>query len=209
MIERTPKGREARKYFIDCEKRFKSVKAMAEKGDIVARKVEYSENDLKPIAPQINAALEIAKAFGLEGNQAILTANKAVKKLTGVDCLELMDLKALPAPEQQLEYNSTDFGKLYAGGVRANVINCMMELLGIFRSFRDSKNNLKWEITEEGKKYALYKDVEKKAGGVPIKQIFIKDCAKDLVSSEILVKAAIRSKEHRTVLSRCKKVEAV
>lgn len=207
MVEGTEKGSMVRKYFIDCEKKLKTVRQrfIEERSTNSQR---YTNNDLVPIAPQITSALEIAKAFGLEGNQAILTANKAVKKLTGVDCLDLMELKALPAPEQQLEYNSTDFGRLYAGGIGANVVNCMMELLGMFKSYRDSKGVLKWEITENGKGYALYKDVDKKTGGVPIKQIFIKECAKDLVTSDILVKAAARAKEHRSMASKFKVASA-
>ena len=47
------------------------------------------------IADQFEACKRIAETSGLIGNQAIISASKAVFKLTGYDPLELLDQKQL------------------------------------------------------------------------------------------------------------------
>jgi hypothetical protein len=52
---------------------------------------KQSKADARYIAQTAKAMLSIAKMFGIEGNQAILGASKATKKLTGYSPLELIE----------------------------------------------------------------------------------------------------------------------
>ncbi len=46
--------------------------------------------DLEELSHQLQGAVNLAKMFGYENNQALLTANKTIKKLRGIDVHELL-----------------------------------------------------------------------------------------------------------------------
>ncbi|GBC63384.1 hypothetical protein DENIS_4378 [Desulfonema ishimotonii] len=59
---------------------------------------------LEMLASKMTAAMQIAQTLGIEGHRAALSANRAVRKATGYDCIEIMDAKNLfKRPEKQLE----------------------------------------------------------------------------------------------------------
>ena len=115
-------------------------------------------------------ALEIAKNFGLKGNQAILSANNAVLKLTGYDLLELLGQKQLTCEPPEVHLTPTAIGKMI--GVSPQKANVLLEKAGLQESFRDAKNKKCWKPTEKGKPFTVLKDTNKKhSDGTPIQQM--------------------------------------
>jgi prophage antirepressor-like protein len=114
--------------------------------------------------------MDAAKAFGFEGNQAILSANKAIVAALGVDMLELMGQKALIAPDQQSLLTVTEIEKRL-GWTRYDG-NKKLTALGLQTEQRDHNRKLKYELTDDGKKYGTYLDTGKQhVNGTPIRQI--------------------------------------
>jgi prophage antirepressor-like protein len=126
---------------------------------------------LVPLAREFKAALSMARAIGFEGNQAILSANKAVKKITSFDCLELMDAQKLMCEEQERTLTVSDLG-VRLGGISGQQVNKMLYEKGFQSSFRDSKQRLYWKPTEKGKPFAVLKDTGKQhTDGTPVQQL--------------------------------------
>lgn len=115
-------------------------------------------------------AIAAAQAFGFVGNQAVLSANRAITQFTGVNLLEAMGQTALIAPDNQPLLTSSDIAlRLGIGKLAANplLIDC-----GFQTGHRDHKNRLYYELTEEGQKYGVVLDTGKKNGdGTPVRQI--------------------------------------
>lgn len=106
----------------------------------------------------------VAQTFGLEGNQALLCANKATKTITGIDFQSILQIE-LKTPSQQRYLTPTEIGKSL--GLTAQKINKKLQDLGL-----QSKKNDVWSATEEGKKYSVLMDTGKKhSNGVPVQQL--------------------------------------
>lgn len=105
-----------------------------------------------------------------KGNQAILSANKATRKATGVDVLENLDATHLIADQKEVLLTASDIGKQI--GLSAIRVNLLLEERGLLRSFRDGKERKQHELTADGEAMAEYLDTGKKHGdGTPIRQI--------------------------------------
>jgi len=125
---------------------------------------------LVPLAREVKAALFMARAYGFEGNHAILSANKMVKKITTFDCLELMDAQKLICEVQEITLTVSDAGSRL--GLSCQQVNKLLQEKGLQNSFRDAKNRLYYSPTEKGKPYAVLKDTGKKHGdGTPVQQL--------------------------------------
>jgi hypothetical protein len=133
-------------------------------------------NPVQILPPYQHAAVIVpdfvkaAEAFGFTGNQAALSANRAVLRFTGVNLLEAMGQAALASPDNQPLLTSTDLAlRLGIGKREANplLIDC-----GFQTAHRDHKNRLYYELTEEGTKYGVLLDTDKHHGsGTPVRQI--------------------------------------
>ena len=125
---------------------------------------------LIPLTKEFKAAMEMARAIGFSGNQAILSANKAVKRITRFDCLELMDAQKLICEVQEITLTVSDAGSRL--GLSCQQVNKLLQEKGLQDSFRDAKNRLYYSPTEKGKPYAVLKDTGKKHGnGTPVQQL--------------------------------------
>jgi len=112
------------------------------------------------------AAMLAAKAYGFEGNQAILSADKAVKGITGVSTLLLMGVE-LKKEVQTLNLTPTEIGKQLNPPISAIATNKKLESLGYQEKLGDS-----WSPTQKGKPYAIFLDTGKKhSDGTPITQL--------------------------------------
>ncbi|MGN7614538.1 hypothetical protein ACQZV8_20910, partial [Magnetococcales bacterium HHB-1] len=132
----------------------------------------------------LNSALHMATLIGLKGNQAILSANTAVKKMTGTDCLELLESTHLKAKEQIRHFTPTDLGKRIS--VSAKRFNLLLESCGLQSSIRDAKNRLVWSPTEEGKPFAVLLDTGKKrSDGAPVQQLRWLETVVDVVKDSL------------------------
>lgn len=111
-------------------------------------------------------AMLAAKAYGFEGNQAILSADKAVKGITGVSTLLLMGVE-LKKEVQTLNLTPTEIGKQLNPPLSAIATNKRLEALGYQEKLGDS-----WSPTPKGKAYAVFLDTGKKhSDGTPITQL--------------------------------------
>lgn len=126
---------------------------------------------LVPVSREIRAAVSIAKALGFKGNQAVLSANKAVCKITGVDVLQAFDATHLIADSQDVLLTVTEIGQ--RAGLSVRKVNPTLEDRGLVRGYRDAKGRQCWELTEKGERAGgTYLDTGKKHGdGTPVRQI--------------------------------------
>ena len=146
MSEQTKKGEEVRNYFLDCEKQ------LQEKQNNPTS-LEHSVRDLK-------ALVEMANIFNLQGNQALLSANIAMRKINNIDCLELLEIQGLENKEQIQYFTPTVLGKKL--GISASKFNKLLEKSNLQIAERDHKKKLLWNVTEKGKKYSQLIDTTKK-----------------------------------------------
>lgn len=118
----------------------------------------------------LKATIEMADIFGLKGNQALLSANTAVRNIHGIDCMETLGITGLIAEDQEQFFTPTILGEKM--GLSAVKFNQALETAGMQISNRDHKNKLTWEATEKGKEHCQIVDTGKKhKGGSPVTQI--------------------------------------
>lgn len=111
-------------------------------------------------------AVEAAKAYGFEGNQAFLSADKAVKQITGVSSLGLLQIE-LKNEHQTLNLTPTEIGKQLNTKLSAVAVNKLLESLNY-----QEKLGSAWVPTPKGKPYAIFLDTGKKhSDGTPITQL--------------------------------------
>lgn len=116
--------------------------------------------------------LQIAKLAGLEGNQALLAANRATLAMTGIDTLALMGAVQLPAPDNDALLTPTEIGRRAEVG-SARAVNQMLCGMGLQHAFRDAKGHIYYELTDAGQQAGgKMLDTGKKHGtGTPIRQL--------------------------------------
>jgi len=122
------------------------------------------------ISRELKAATDIAKIFGLEGNQMLLSANTLIKNKYDFDCMKSIELTGLVSESKEQYVTPTILGKDI--GLSAVKINQKIESLGFQTKTRDHKNKIVWLVTEEGKPLCEMIDTNKKHNnGSPILQI--------------------------------------
>ena len=149
MMSRKPKGKQIRKYFIEVEK--------------AATKKHVSHMDLPNT---LEANKKLAELFGLKGNQALLSANRATKNETGVDCLAKMDIKLISETKEQI-LTPTEIGKILDPSLSGIAINKILQAFG----FQEKVGKV-WQPTEKGMEFAELLDTGKQhSDGTPVKQV--------------------------------------
>ena len=163
MLERNKKGKDLRQYFIDMEREFR----LEQHEKILAAKdiLELSE-----------VAMKAAIAFGFEGNQAKLSADKIIKKVTGKSVLLMLDQSSIESDEQELFFTATEIGQQIEPKISAIKINRMLAAADLIEQkivSRKGKSDKKWwELTDQGKEFGKYFDTGKKhSDGTPVQQI--------------------------------------
>ncbi len=148
MLEANEKGKQARRYFIECEQKAKTTAKILQKHSVL--------NVTKEM-------IGLAEIFGYDGNQAKLAADKAVRKTLGISPLQLLEIN-LVADERLL--TPTELGKLMNwSGRRMN-----NQLVAEGFQFKDDLGN--WTVTEKGKPYGVLLDVGKaRSDGTPVQQL--------------------------------------
>ena len=131
------------------------------------QKEQRTFNPLEKIGDITEQCLKIAHLYGFEGNQALISADKAVKTLTGYSPMQLIGATHLVAEVQAQMLNATELGRQLSPQLSAVKTNLILAGLGL-----QVKVEGKWEATEAGKPYSVYLDTSKKhSDGTPVKQL--------------------------------------
>ena len=110
------------------------------------------------------AAVNLAETLGLTGNQALLSADRAVQRITGTSPLALMDMTHLPKEKQVLNLTPTQMGKEL--DLSGRKVNQLLADMG-FQERQDKD----WVVTEAGQSYAVLLDTGRQhSTGVAITQ---------------------------------------
>lgn len=141
---------------------------------------DHEPETLIPVSNEFKAAVAIAKAAGLKGNQATLCANTAVRRITGVNLLDIIGATHLICEEQEQHLTATQLGKIL--GLTAQKTNKLLEQNGVIESYLDDKNKLNWKPTAKGKQYTILKDTGKKSGSwAPVQQLFFLESVREVM----------------------------
>ncbi len=123
-------------------------------------------HSIKRDVETFKALKDLAETFGLEGNQALLAANKATVKLTGFNPLETLQIE-LVKEVQVLNLTPTQIGKELNPPLSAVATNKLLSSLGFQEKLHDQ-----WVPTAKGKAFAIFLDTGKKhSDGTPITQL--------------------------------------
>jgi len=162
MVERTEKGKQARQYFIECERQ---AKAALVKPLPLSRKASEA-------AKVFTAGFKIARLIGCDQNAAAISANQFVHKHTGLNVLEDLGRTHLVAENQESIYlTPTELG-LKCGGLSAFKINKLLENAGL-----QTKSGGYWQPTASGHAFARILDTSKRhSDGALVQQIKWADC---------------------------------
>jgi len=160
MLSKTSKGKDARKYFIQCDKINRENKQ-------IRLQLLIEEK----AARVLKANIIIANAFGLIGNQGLLSANMATKNSTGMDCMASLGITGLISETQEQHFTPTILGKKI--GISAVNFNKALENNGMQICLRDHKNRVVWQVTPKGLPFCMIIDTGKKhkESGSPVEQL--------------------------------------
>jgi phage regulator Rha-like protein len=107
----------------------------------------------------------LALKVGLEGNQAVLSANMATRAATGIDPLQLLGATHLQAGNQNRHYTVTELGTRF--NMTGREFNIALEAAGL-----QTRHGKQWMPTVKGRAYAVLLDTQKRKGtGTPIQQL--------------------------------------
>jgi len=152
MMAKTSKGHEYRNYFLELENN------------------PVQQLSLATVANELEGAIKIANLLGYVGNQGLLSANKATKNKTGVDCIALLEIELI-APKKEHAITPSDIG-VRLGGISGMKVNQLLKNAGLQVDNRTARNAIYWTPTEKGVPYAQLTDTNKKhSDGTPIKQV--------------------------------------
>lgn len=120
---------------------------------------------------QFKQCFWLAKQLKLEGNQAILSANRATKVLTGVDMMGLLGMTHTNAPQNEALLTPTQIGERMSLSGRA--VNRLLTEEGLQVAFKDRKGNIYYEPTDDGRRAgAVMQDTGKQhSNGTPVRQL--------------------------------------
>lgn len=136
-------------------------------GKLKTLKPVENQKDISVLAqPIFEAAFSYAKLFNLEGNQALLAADKATARHTGFSPMKFMQIE-LVKEEQCLNLTATEIGKELTPALSAIKTNLLLQS----QNFQE-KLGAAWSPTEKGKPFAVFLDTGKKhSDGTPITQL--------------------------------------
>lgn len=133
------------------------------------------------VAREFKAMHELAKLCEFEGNQALLKADKAVKKLHNISPLALLEIE-LKSPDNEALLIATEIGKRLNPPVSAKQVNLLLANMKLQEKVEYRAGKFEWRLTEKGKAYGSYLDTGKvHSNGTPIQQIKWKESILPLV----------------------------
>ena len=138
------------------------------------------------MARDFDAYHHLARAFGLEGNQALLKADKTVRKLCGTSPMALLEIE-LKSPDNEALLIATEIGKKLDPPISAKNVNLHLAAMGFQERVEYRTGKFEWRLTEKGKAYGSYLDTGKvHSNGTPIQQIKWKESIFPLVQKYLI-----------------------
>jgi|WetSurMetagenome_2_1015567.scaffolds.fasta_scaffold00191_9 phage anti-repressor protein len=184
MVERNEKGRQARRYFLDCERRAKAAQVPAV---VVRRSSRRSKEEVALARAEVTRALAettrvvqeaaastvktyadlLQSVLSFDANAAFIAGCNAAKAAHGVDVRQSTAITHIDSESQQTWHTPTELGKI-ENGLSAVKINQTLEKAGL----QTKPDGKQWVPTDEGKKYSRILDTGKKhSSGVPVTQL--------------------------------------
>lgn len=112
-------------------------------------------------------ALDMARAYGFTGNQAVLSADKATQSLIQFSPLAAMGQTSLVAVTKELTFTPTQIGQMMMPAISAREVNQRIRAAGLQEKIDDQ-----WVPTERGKAFCEVLDTGKsRSSGTPVKQV--------------------------------------
>jgi len=125
--------------------------------------LRYGNGPLAQLVAEFDAACALAVRCGLSGNQAILSASRAVAKTSGQDPIRLLGITGLRA--EHVHISPRELGQHL--GLTAREVNNRLSEAGMQRRIGGA-----WVPTPAGREHAVILDVGKSHGdGSPVTQV--------------------------------------
>lgn len=154
MVERNEKGKQARQYFIECEKKLRAAQPQVA-GELVAPSNNF------------NALYSVMRTIGLDNNAAAISANQAVLKVSGVNLLELTGQTHLLTDKQEHWYTPTQLGQMCIPPMQPKNFNLLLAAHDLQVRVGDT-----WVALAAGEEYSRLFDTSKRRGnGTPVLQL--------------------------------------